>query len=178
MTEYEFELIVDGVDISSEAVVGDLYDAGLDDATVSSRGGQVTIAVAREADTFVDALVSAIRQAESVAGVRVLRVDPDELVNAADIAHRTGRTGSSIAMLISGKRGRGDFPQPVVHHSGGSPLWRWSDVESWFSEREGRPVDRYRSTLIAAVNAVLEARRAQDQLEDRERRQVADLLAS
>src|SRR5215467_1606407 len=105
MTEYEFDLVVDGVDLGSEAVVGDLFDAGLSDATISSRGGQVTISVAREADTFVDALVSAIRQAESVPGVRVVRVAPDELVNAADIAHRTGRTRSSIAMLISGERG-------------------------------------------------------------------------
>ncbi len=178
MSVYEFELSVDGIDLAHEEIVGQLHDAGLDDATISSRGGQATIAVAREADTFLDAVVSAIREAESIPGVRVLRIAPDELVNAADIAHRTGRSRSSVTMLISGERGRGDFPEPAVHHSGGSPLWRWSEVESWFAEREGRPVDRHRATLVGVINAVLEARRAQGELEAWERRRVADLLAS
>lgn len=178
MTEYEFELIVEGVDLAQEEVVTRLYDAGLSDATISSRGGQVTLSVAREAPTFVEAVLSAIRQAESVAGVRVVRVAPDELVNAADIAHRTGRTRSSITMLMSGQRGQGGFPPPAVHHSGGSPLWRWSEVDAWFARREGRSVDRHRTALIATVNAVLEARRAQGELAVKERRQVADLLAS
>ncbi len=178
MTEHEFELIVDGVDLAREEVVVHMYDAGLSDATISSRGGRVTITVARKAPTFADALLSAIREAESVPGVRVVRVAPNELLNAADIAHRTGRTRSSITMLISGQRGGGDFPVPAVHHSGGNPLWRWSEVESWFAKREGRQVDRHRAALIATVNAVLEARRAQGELEARERRQVADLLAS
>jgi hypothetical protein len=178
MSEYEFELAVEGIDLAHEEIVRRFYDAGLDDATISSRGGQTTIAVAREADTFLDAVMTAIEEVESVSGARVLRVVPDELVNAADIAHRTGRSRSSIAMLISGERGRGDFPTPAVHHSGGSPLWRWSDVEGWFAEREGRPADRHRATLIGVINAVLEARRAQGELEAWERRRVAELLAS
>jgi predicted DNA-binding transcriptional regulator AlpA len=177
MSEHEFELSVDGIDLDREEVVGQLYEAGLEDATISSRGGQATIAVARDADTFLEAVMSAIEEVESISGVRVRHVTPDELVNAADIAHRTGRSRSSITMLISGERGRGDFPSPAVHHSGGSPLWRWAEVESWFAEREGRPVDRHRAALIRVINAVLEARRAQGELEASERRRVADLLA-
>ncbi len=156
--EYEFELVLDGADLSRGDTVRQLYEAGLDDATVSGTGGTVILSVAREADTLADALISAIRQVESVPGVRVVKVAPDELVNAADIAHRPGRTRSSVAMLISGQRGQGDFPPPAIHHSGGSPLWRWQDVEAGFADREGRPVDHHRSMVIAAFNAALETR--------------------
>jgi hypothetical protein len=178
MSEYEFELVLEGADLAREEVVRQLYAAGLDDATVSRSGGRVVLTVAREADTFADALVSAIRQVESVPGVRVLKVAPDELVNAADIAHRTGRTRSSVGMLISGERGHGDFPAPAVHHSGGNPLWRWPEVEAWFADREGRPIDQQRATLMAAVNAALEIRRARANLAASERQKLADLLAS
>jgi predicted DNA-binding transcriptional regulator AlpA len=178
MSEHEFELVLEGADLTREELVRQLYAAGLEDATLSSSGGQVVVSVARDADTFADALISAIQEAESVPGVRVLKVAPDELVNAADIAHRTGRTRSSIAMLVSGERGKGDFPPPALHHSRGNPLWRWSEVEAWFADREGRPIDRHRTALVTAVNAALEARRAQADLEASERRRLADLLAS
>lgn len=178
MSEHEFELVLEGADLTREELVRQLYAAGLDDATLAASAGEVVVSIAREADTFADALLSAIQELESVPGVRVLKVAPDELVNAADIAHRTGRTRSSIAMLISGERGRGDFPAPAMRHSGGNPLWRWPEVEAWFADREGRPIDRHRTALITAVNAALEARRAQADLEASERRRLADLLAS
>jgi hypothetical protein len=178
MSEHEFELVLEGADLTREELVRQFYTAGLDDATFAGSAGEVVVSLAREADTFADALLSAIQQLESVPGVRVLSVASDELVNAADIAHRTSRTRSSIAMLISGTRGKGDFPAPAVRHSGGNPLWRWSEIESWFADREGRVVNRHRTALITAVNAALEARRAQGDLEVSERRRLSDLLAS
>src|SRR5438309_9516435 len=77
MSEHEFELEVEGADLTREETVQQLYGAGLDDATFASSDGRVLISVAREADTFTNALLSAIQQVESVSGVRVLRVTPD-----------------------------------------------------------------------------------------------------
>jgi hypothetical protein len=72
ISEHEFELVLEGADLTREELVGQLYAAGLEDATLSSSGGRVLVSVARDADTFADALISAIQEAESVSGVRVL----------------------------------------------------------------------------------------------------------
>lgn len=58
----------------------------------------------REAPTLLDALVSAIGAVESVEGLEVLHIEPDELVWASEIAERTGRTRQSVDMLIKGQR--------------------------------------------------------------------------
>ncbi len=102
----------------------------------------------------------------------VERVEPDELVWASDIAKRTDRSRESVRLLIEGRRGPGGFPEPVVREP--TALWRWSEVEEWFSRYLGRPLtyaDLGRA--IAAVNHVLEARRRAGR---KERQQLAAVL--
>lgn len=87
--------------------------------------------------------MSAIAAVESVLGRgSVMRVEPDELVWAAEIAHRLGRTRQSVRLLMHGKRGPGGFPRPAATATR-NPLWRWSEVADWFERYErqadGRP---------------------------------------
>src|SRR5436309_2438156 len=63
-----------------------LYEAGCDDATFSTKGELTFAEFDREATTLVAAIDSAITAVESVPGVEVLHVDPDELVWASEIA--------------------------------------------------------------------------------------------
>ena len=58
-------------------------------------------------------------------------------------------------------------------------LWRWSDVARWASEAGlGASVAGERSaSVIRAVNALLEARRAVAALSQEERSSLADLVA-
>ena len=175
MTEYEFELTARGA--LTDDLLDALFEAGCDDATFSTKDDLTFAAFAREADTLLDAVVSAIEAMESV-GLEVLRVDPDELVWASEIASRTGRSRQSIDQLAKGQRGPGAFPAPASHATR-NPLWRWPDVEAWFAEYEGRVPDTERSHVIRAINGALEARQSLRASNDKTlRRAVQHLLAS
>ena len=104
-----------------------LFDAGCcDDGLPGTTDGDGVISFDREAETLVAAVTSAITQAESVPGVIVTRVSPDELVTAKEIAERWGRSRESVRMLSAGRRGPGDFPAPAARAGRRSPLWRRS----------------------------------------------------
>lgn len=158
MTVFDFELLASGVldDDATDA----LFDAGCGDATFGHKDGVVTAHFTREAATLTDAITSAINAVESVLGRgSVLRVEPDELVWASEIAHRLGRTRQSVRLLIEGQRGPGGFPKPAASATR-NPLWRWSEVADWFERYDGRRVaDPERSAVIGAINGALEARR-------------------
>lgn len=155
MSEQHFELTVRGE--LNDARLDALIEAGCDDATFSAKGELIFAAFDRDSDTMLDAVVSAISDIESVEGLEVLHVDPDELVWASEIAERTGRTRQSVDQLIKAQRGPGGFPDPATHATR-NPLWRWSEVEAWFAAYEGRQSDTERSIVIGAINGALQAR--------------------
>lgn len=155
MPEHDFELTIQGA--LTDARLDALVDAGCDDATFATKGDLTFADFTREAPTMLDAIISAIRAIETVDGLEVLHVDPDELVWAAEIAQRTGRTRQSVDQLIKGQRGPGGFPSPATHATR-NPLWRWSEVETWFATYEGRQPDTERSIVIGAINGTLQAR--------------------
>jgi predicted DNA-binding transcriptional regulator AlpA len=155
MPEHNFELAISGA--LTDDRLDALVDAGCDDATFSTKGDLTFANFTREAPTMLDAIVSAIAAVESVDGLEVLRVDPDELVWASEIAERTGRSRQSVDQLIKGQRGPGGFPSPASHATR-NPLWRWSEVEAWFAAYEGRQPDTERSIVLGAINGALQAR--------------------
>ena len=75
--------------------------------------------------------MSAIQDVEST-GIEVLRVEPDDIVNASEIARRVSKTRESIRKYIAGERGSGTFPSPISGVRRGYQLWRWSEVAKWF----------------------------------------------
>lgn len=156
MNTYTFTLMVTGVE---EEKLDDLYEA-TDGAATADFGSAWANRVDFdwEASSLADAVLSAIDNVETVAGLTVLRVEPDELVWASEIAERTSRSRQSVDQLIKGQRGAGGFPPPLTG-STRNPLWRWTEVEGWFATHEGRDPDLDRSTVIGAVNGTLEARR-------------------
>jgi hypothetical protein len=168
MPEYDFTLILTGdVDEHIDA----LYEAGCDDAPFGTVDGVPYADFTRDADTFADAVSTAIAAVESVPGTRVVRIEPDDLVTATEIAERLGRTRESVRLLASGRRGAGDFPAPVSHTKSRSRLWRWSDVLAWSGHADD--VELARARLTAAVNAALELRAREPELAERERALVA-----
>lgn len=157
MDVYVFRLVV------SERIDSDganrLFEAGTDDGVPESGPQGHYIGFDREAASLQEALLSAIEEVES-AGFEVLRVEPDEIVSAADIAVRADRSRQSISSLVSGERGPGNWPLPVAGNVR-SPLWRWSEVAGWFEDYDGsQAVDRDEAAFLTAVNEVLGARRA------------------
>ncbi|MGH2450442.1 MAG: hypothetical protein ACRDGE_04065 [Candidatus Limnocylindria bacterium] len=138
------------------------------DSTVSERNERAYVGFDRAATDFASAVVSAIEDVErALSEVRVLALEPEDLVSQADIAQRRGRSRESISQLVKGERGPGNFPQPK-YFVADRALWRWRDVEKWFDGYEGRQPQIHHDAFIDAVNAVLAVRRSQPALESKE----------
>jgi hypothetical protein len=161
LTSFTFTLVLDGPPLT-ETDLEHLFEAGCDDAAFGMRGNVQIADFEREAPRFGTALLSSILDIEStVPSLRVVRVEPDDLVSAATIAKRTGRSRQSIAQLASGERGPGGFPVPTTWLDGSSQVWLWSEVADWFATAFETPVALGGGApqFVAALNGVLEARR-------------------
>jgi hypothetical protein len=172
MSEHNFTLVITGPVVEK---LDDLYEAGCDDALFGEIDGVQYGEFDREAPGLRQAITSAVRAVESVESLRVDRVEPEDLVTISEIAVRSGRSRESVRLLVAGERGPGDFPAPVSHLRERNRLWRWSDVAEWFGQTESEQV--HDALFVAALNAALELRRRQSQLEDQERELVAELVS-
>lgn len=165
-TSYNFTLVLRPRDLREEEfVVSDdlldqFFESGCDDAVFSHRGTELLAEFDREAASFSDAVMSAISQCELAApNLWVMRVEPDDLVTASDIARRTHRSRQSVAQLVAGKRGPGSFPDSLGFIKGRTQVWRWSEVSLWFANHLNDPVSLDGAPqFAAAVNSALDIR--------------------
>jgi len=160
--EYQFTLTMDGVEEITFEKIDRLFEAGCDDATFGTRCGTHFATFHRDAASAMEAMISAIEDVEGAGiGLRVVRVEPDELVTAGEIAERCGLSREAIRLYVLGKRGPGGFPRPVAGLQQKSPLYRWSDVAAWLDRLPGRSkrLDTSEADSIAFLNAVLDLRR-------------------
>ncbi len=158
MQTYQFTLIVGGPDLQSDELAEEIFDAGCDDALIGVSDGIQYADVDREAPSLEEAILSAIFDIERVEGAVVVRIADAGLVTMADVAERTGRTRESVRLLVSGRRGPGGFPPPVTDPRGRYRLWRWADVERWFSVVFGEHQGGEGPDIEAIINAGLELR--------------------
>ena len=159
MSIFHFTLIVEGPDLQDEARIGALFEAGCDDAAVGQSDGVQFVDFDREAGTLDGAILSAVDDLERLDGVEVVRIADAGLASLADIAARLGRTRESVRLLVKGARGPGGFPKPVTDPRSRYRLWRWSDVERWFTERLGEVLPLSQDEVVATFSVALELRR-------------------
>ena len=168
---HNFTLILSGAE-PTVAIADALIEAGCRDASLGSRCGVITLEFTRAAPSLYAAIATAIAEvAKSNTGLRVVRVEPDELVTASEIAKRFGRSKESIRLYALGKRGPGGFPPPLTGFSGKTPIYRWSEVACWADDTNPGTVvvDVTDIRTIGAVNAVLDLGRfASNYVEARE----------
>lgn len=170
MIEHSFTLVIGG---DVEPRIDELFEAGCDDATFGSVDGVDYADFDREEETLNRAVSTAIADVESVPGLVVRRVEPDDLVTMSEIAERLDRSREGVRLLIAGERGPGDFPAPVSHLRSRNRLWRWSDVAEWAGEASS--ADIHSARLIAAFNAALELRAKAPNLPEEDRDALASL---
>lgn len=129
---YNFGLILSGVDGSTKDLEDALFEAGCDDALLHFRYNTVYMDFDRQANCLAEAIVSAIQAVEAAGiGAIVSTVRPEALVTISDIAMRTGLTRQAIENYTAGRRGRKNFPLPVSKIDSRSALWRWIEVAEW-----------------------------------------------
>jgi len=154
MSIYQFRVLVR--DPISDEDTDRLVERVPDDVAVETGPKAHAIGFDREGDDLLELILDALTQVVD-AGLEPVAIE-DELVTAADIAERTGRSRQSISMLIAGDRGPGGFPLPAAGHPR-SALWRWEDVAQWMEQVDGRSYDiDGESRIIAAVNGALSMR--------------------
>jgi hypothetical protein len=169
---YEFTLLLAGPDLDDEdnfeaasAATGDL-------ALFGRRGNAQFADFSIEAASYPDAVITAIRQLDEqfdgpLRGLRVISVEPEDLVSQSGIAERTGRSRQNISQLVNGQRGTRSFPAPSAWATSSSPLWRWSEVSAWFAAEDQELVeDALIAEFTAVVNARLHAREHRRRLQD------------
>lgn len=156
--EHDFTLALTGIAELTPAMEDALFEAGCDDATISTRSGRVFLAFTRAAPTLKDAVLSAIRNVRDAGiGADVLRIDECNLVTQADIARRIDRSRQLVHQYIRGERGPGGFPSPVCQISDESSLWYWCEVAYWLRQHDMIKEHVLREAQeVAAINSVLE----------------------
>ncbi|TMC34100.1 MAG: hypothetical protein E6J28_13525 [Chloroflexi bacterium] len=169
----------EGGDFLPPSLLESFFEHGSSDATFGRRGQLFYAEFDRNAPSFSEAVLTAIADLEAASShVLVVRVEPEELVNAASIAERTGRTREGVRLHIAGLRGPGKFPEPRFYLDSAHPIWTWSAVAAWYAQYTGEESDEASdAAFLAALNAALEIRRyAPSALGVKERDAIADLV--
>ncbi len=132
---YRFALVLTDVTESDDIVEDALFEAGCDDAMLVLRDGVTYLEFDREGDDFESSILSAVRNAESTNyRLTVAHVEPDDVVNASEIARRLQWSREYVRLLARGSRGEGGFPSPQSGVTGKTRLWSWSAVLRWLKE--------------------------------------------
>ncbi|MCE7080514.1 AlpA family transcriptional regulator [Streptomyces sp. ST2-7A] len=133
--EYEFSFVVSGVDVES-SVIAELLHREMD-GMLSRASGIDLLTVSGEGPSAVNVALRLVERAGAlVPNLRFLRVDRD-VVGVHEIAERTGRSRQNVHQWISGARhARPGTPFPGPEGTAGrSPLWLWTEVNAWLTER-------------------------------------------
>jgi len=158
---YNFVLVLSGISEPDNQLEDGLYEAGCDDGTLAFRNAIPYLEFDREAESIEEAVLSAVQDTEHAdPRIKVVRVEPGDLVNASEIARRIQCTREYIRLLAQGKRGAGEFPTPHSGITGKTLVWSWAEVVRWLFEHN---VIKERALLDAAevvrdINDALEVR--------------------
>ncbi len=156
--QYQFTLVLSEVNEVTSDLEDALYEAGCDDMLINSRNGVIYLDVDRGGANFEEAVLSAIHHVfNAKINTKISSIEPSHLVTLSDIARRSDVERQAIHMYISGERGPGGFPGPVLKVEDKSPLWLWSDVARWlYKNGKNISAEEYDIALcIEAFNAAL-----------------------
>lgn len=130
---YRIALRVTGVDLDDDATF-DAIGEHLSHLSWIEIDGRTLAITHTEGDPVGAASQAAREILGSLSGSRIAEVDQD-LVGVSDIAKRVGVTREAVRLWVDGKRGPGDFPDPVGSSGGGERgsqrLWQWASVNDW-----------------------------------------------
>jgi predicted DNA-binding transcriptional regulator AlpA len=140
MNTYEFELKFKLAEASDHPgqFVEQLAESGCTDALVGiGQNGRIAFHFSRDADSALDAVLSAITHIKSaIPGVTLIEAAPD-LVGLTDVADMLGCSRQNIRKLMMNHQL--SFPAPV--HEGKTVLWHLSSILTWLKQRNRYRID-------------------------------------
>jgi hypothetical protein len=159
---YQFMLVLKNADEGTPNLEDSLYEAGCDDALINFRNGTVYLDFDRKANSFEQAVLSAIRDVEnaSIKAV-VINVAPEDMVTESEIAKRLLINRQTVSLWIKGER-RQSFPKPTMKLADKSPFWKWREVVKWLFDNKVigtiSEEDVKNALFLETLNIVLEER--------------------
>jgi len=159
--EFNFTLVVSGANEETDGLEDALFNAGCDDALIYFKNGVTYLEFDRTASDMKDAILSAISQVESTRlGIKVIRVEPDDLVNASEIARRTAKSREAIRKMIENSVAFHNFPAPILVQNDRSTLWSWFTVSEWMQKNHklDNPLLVEEAAVLCNLNTALECR--------------------
>jgi predicted DNA-binding transcriptional regulator AlpA len=164
---WSFSLVLGGIAEVTPEIEDALFSAGCDDALLAFTSGLATLDFDREADSFAAAVSSAMADVTRAGlEIRVLRLAPDDLVSASELARRAGVSREAVRKWVEGDRRGGGFPAPRTS-VGSSIVWSWLEVAGWLRQRaqvDERTVASARTTVL--LNQILDNSRSQELIEE------------
>jgi predicted DNA-binding transcriptional regulator AlpA len=140
MKEFEFTLKFDLSDslIEPDAFIGYLEKEGCDDALVGvGQKKRIALQFNREAETALDAVISAIKDIErAIPDAKLIEATPD-IVGLSDIAEVLNFSRQNMRKLMLNNIA--SFPAPI--HEGKISLWHLSNVLTWFKKEKSHVID-------------------------------------
>jgi hypothetical protein len=158
MALYRFGLILDR---SVDRLQADAVTAIYSDITIR----QQAVTVARSADSFAGAIVSAINDLGFL-DLDPVRVCADDWVTLADIGARIGRSREIVRLWSIGRQGPGGFPPPV-NPGCDTRFYSWTEATVWLRGAMGFGLARPHGDLVAA-NLLVQARRLAPLIRDKQ----------
>ncbi len=134
MKTYEFDLKYSLPEISQnpELFVERLGEAGCTDALVGiGRAGRIAFHFTRDANSALEAVLSAIKNIKSAIPEAVMIEAAPDLVGLSDIADILGYSRQNIRKLMMNNLA--SFPTPI--HEGKTILWHLSSILAWIKEK-------------------------------------------
>lgn len=112
-----------------------LFEVGVEDCTVGSSGKNIILEFDREADSYQDAVLSAIQEVKTIRGIEIKSLDAGQFVGLSDAAEMSNLTRAALSSFSKGTRGDGSFPTPYLRVSSKSPLYDWGEIADWLEVR-------------------------------------------
>lgn len=132
---HQFTLLLKNVSENTDGLEDSLYEAGCDDALINFRNSAVFLDFDREANSFEEAVISAIKQVESASvNAIVVSIAPEDLVTMSEAAKRLNKSRQVLSLWINESRRKSaamPFPPPTMKLSDKSPLWKWREIVEW-----------------------------------------------
>lgn len=151
MKEYEFTLKFSlgdaSVNTDTDTYIDALYKQNCDDAIIGiAKSGRIALQFNREANTALQAVISAIKDVErAIPNAKLIEASPD-LVGITDIAQSLSLSRQYIRKLMLSNKG--SFPTPI--HAGKASLWHLSSVFAWLKKENRYSINATLSDIAEA----------------------------
>jgi hypothetical protein len=174
VTLHQFTIVVSTIPTEEQldAIAEHYDDLGVE---TNPREGRAYVTVDRRTESLAKAILTAVRDVESV-GLEPIQIEDDDWVTLGEIADRIGRSREAVRLWATGNQGPGGFPPPI--NPGRKTLfYSWAEVAPWLRERMGLNIPEV-EPVLALANHYLRTRTLEQRVNQPDVAELRPLVAA